>query len=105
MSLSIQISPRASQDFDEIYTYISQANPDAALQFFDAARETFTQIANNPSLGGIYQPHNQNLVGLRKWGIKGFKKYLIFYKIEENVLTIVRIVHGSRDFPTLLKPE
>ncbi|PSB57773.1 hypothetical protein C7B77_07175 [Chamaesiphon polymorphus CCALA 037] len=50
MSLRLQISPLASQDFDEIYTYISQNNPDAALRFFDAARETFATIATTPNL-------------------------------------------------------
>jgi toxin ParE1/3/4 len=73
MSLRLQISPLASQDFDEIYTYISQNNPDAGLRFFDAARETFAIIATNPSIGSLYNTRNQSFVGLRKWGIKGFK--------------------------------
>jgi len=103
MTLPLQISPLASQDFDEIYTYISQNNPDAALRFFDAARETFAKIATTPSLGRIYPTQNQSLTGLRKCGIKGFKSYIIFYLIREDVLIIVRIVHGARDFPALLE--
>jgi toxin ParE1/3/4 len=102
MSLFLQISPLASQDFDDIYTYISQNNPDAALRFFDAARETFAKIATTPSLGRVYTTQNQNLTGLRKWGIKGFKNYIIFYLIREDILIIVRIIHGARDFPALL---
>jgi toxin ParE1/3/4 len=105
MSLHLQISPLASQDFDEIYTYISQNNPNAALRFFDAARETFAKIATTPNLGRIYQTQNQNLTGLRKWGIKGFKSYIIFYLIREDVLIIVRIIHGARNFPTLLESD
>jgi toxin ParE1/3/4 len=50
MSLRLQISPLASQDFDDIYEYITQSNPDAALRCFDAARETFASIATNPLL-------------------------------------------------------
>ncbi|AFY93636.1 type II toxin-antitoxin system RelE/ParE family toxin [Chamaesiphon minutus] len=102
MSLRLQISPLASQDFDEIYTYISQNNPDAALRFFDAARKTFAKIATTPSLGRIYPTQNQSLIGLRQWGVKGFKKYIIFYLTREDVLIIIRIIHGSRDFSTLL---
>ncbi len=103
MSLRLQISPLASQDFDDIYTYIAQNNPDAALQFFDAARETFAKISTTPSLGRVYPTQNQSLTGLRKWGVKGFKSYIIFYLIREDVLIIVRVIHGARDFPALLE--
>lgn len=103
MSLLLQISHLASQDFDEIYTYISQNNPDAALRFFDAARETFAKIATTPNLGRVYPNQNKSLTGLRKWGITGFKSYIIFYLIREDVLIIVRIIHGARDFPALLE--
>jgi toxin ParE1/3/4 len=103
MSLRLQISPLASQDFDDIYTYIFQSNPDAALRFFDAARETFAKIATTPSLGRIYPTQNQSLTGLRQWGVKGFKKYIIFYLTREDVLIIVRIIHGARDFPMILE--
>jgi toxin ParE1/3/4 len=103
MSLRLQISPLASQDFNEIYTYISQNNSDAALRFFDAARETFARIAATPSLGRVYHTQNQSLIGLRKWGVKGFKNYIIFYLTREDVLIIIRIIHGARDFPALLE--
>jgi toxin ParE1/3/4 len=105
MSLRLQISPLASQDFDETYRYIAQDNPDAALRFFDAARETFAAIATTPSLGSLYQSQNQSLVGLRKRGIKGFKNYVIFYLQKDDVLVIIRILHGARDLRTILKSD
>ena len=40
MTKRIVITPRASQDIDEHFAYIAQNNPDAALQFFDAVRQT-----------------------------------------------------------------
>lgn len=49
--------------------------------------------------------NNPRLQGLRKWGIRGFEKYLIFYLVSEELITIVRIIHGSRDIPTILEQE
>lgn len=35
MTQRILITPKASQDLDDLFDYIAQANPDAALRFFD----------------------------------------------------------------------
>lgn len=45
MIRKIVIRPKASADLDEQFTYIAQSNFDAALSFFDATRQTFSQIA------------------------------------------------------------
>jgi toxin ParE1/3/4 len=105
MTLQIFITPKASTDINDLFHYIAQNNTDAALHFFDAARSTIAKLAQNPGLGKIYNISNPRLQGLRKWGIKGFEKYLIFYLITDELLTVVRIIHGSRDIPTILEQE
>ncbi|MEM8778783.1 MAG: type II toxin-antitoxin system RelE/ParE family toxin [Cyanobacteria bacterium P01_G01_bin.49] len=105
MALAIFITPKASQDLEAISDYIAQNNPDAALRFFDATRQTIAKLAQNPYLGGAYPLSNSRLAGLRKWKVKGFDKYLIFYLIEVELLTIIRIIHVSRDIPTILNEE
>ena len=105
MTLRIFITPKANTDIDDSFNYIAQNNTDAALNFFDAARSTIAKLAQNPGLGNLYNVNNPRLQGLRKWGIRGFEKYLIFYLVSEELLTIVRIIHGSRDIPTILEQE
>ena len=105
MTFGIVITPKASQDLDDLFDYIAQNNPDAALRFFDAARQSIATLAQTPSIGSLYLVNNPRLVGLRKWGVRSFEKYLIFYLISEDLLTVVRIIHGSRDIPTLLEQE
>jgi plasmid stabilization system protein ParE len=41
--------------------------------------------------------------GLRFYPLKKFENYLMFYRTveEEEVVEIVRIVHGARDLPRL----
>lgn len=38
MTRRIFITPKASQDLDNIYNFIAENNSDAALKFFDTAR-------------------------------------------------------------------
>ncbi len=45
MTRRILIRPRATVDLDEQFAYIAEDNFDAALNFFDAARQTFSQLA------------------------------------------------------------
>lgn len=45
MTRQIAITPRASLDVDEQVAYIAKDNFDAALRFFDSARQTFSQLA------------------------------------------------------------
>lgn len=105
MNLLINITPKANQDLDDLFEFMAQNNPDIALRFFDAARETIARLALMPNIGNKYFTNNPHLKGLRKWGIKGFNNYLIFYLASENELTIVRIIHASRDFNSILEQE
>jgi toxin ParE1/3/4 len=45
MTRRIVIRPKASVDIDEQFVYIGQSSFDAALSFFDATRQTFSQLA------------------------------------------------------------
>jgi toxin ParE1/3/4 len=41
MTKRIVITPKASADLDKHFEYLAQYNIEAALSFFDAARQTF----------------------------------------------------------------
>ena len=85
MTRRIVIRPKASVDLDEQFAYIADSNFDAALSFFDATRQTFSQLARLPGIGSVYNVKNPRLVGLRKWGVRGFEKHLIFYLEESHI--------------------
>ena len=103
MKRRIFITPKASHDLDEIYNFIAQNNPDTALQFFDAARQTFNQLAKNPGIGTIYEVSKPELQGLRKWRVKRFDKYMIFYRYSDDLVEIVRILYAGRDISVILE--
>ncbi len=79
MTKRIVITPRASQDLDENFACIAQNNLDAALRFFDAARQTLARLAQMSGMGRLYPVQNPRLDGLRRFLVRGFENYVIFY--------------------------
>lgn len=105
MSKQIVITAKASTDLDAHFAYIAEGDMEAALRFFDAARATFAQIARLPKIGNLYPLKNPKLKGLRKWPIKGFKKYLIFYLNYDSEVQIVRVLYGSQNLFKILEKD
>jgi toxin ParE1/3/4 len=51
---TIIVSPAARADLTAHYDYIAQTNQRAALALFDAARQTFVELARFPRMGSLY---------------------------------------------------
>ncbi len=54
-------------------------------------------------MGQIYDSENDDITNIRKWTVKGFKKYLIFYRYDDEIIEILRVIHASRDYEPLLR--
>ena len=105
MTKRILIRPKASQDLDDHFAYIAERNGEAALQFFDNVRLTLAQLARMPQMGRVYVIQNPRLQGLRKWAVRLFKRYLIFYIERDDAIEIVRILYASQDLSSILDRE
>ncbi len=105
MTKRIIISPKASQDLDDHFAYIAESNFKAALKFFDSARSTIAQLARMPGIGSSYPVENPRLQGLRKWAVKDFRRYLIFYFEREDAIDVVRILYATQDISSILEGE
>jgi toxin ParE1/3/4 len=70
---------------------------------FDAIRLTLTQIAKIPKIGVSYPLQNSRLTGLRKWKVKDFSNYIIFYLEKSEQTEVVRIFHGARNIRFVLE--
>jgi toxin ParE1/3/4 len=46
-----------------------------------------------------------NLKGIRQQAIKGFKNYLIFYRVSDLGVDILRVIHAARDIEAILSEE
>jgi toxin ParE1/3/4 len=103
MNLRILIHEDATLDLHEHCNYLAQNSQISALQFFDAARQTFAALARMPGMGQRYQSEEDDIINIHKWAVKGFKQYLIFYRYDDELLEILRIVHATRDLIPLLR--
>jgi len=99
------VSTPAQLDLREHFAYLAESDFDKALQFFDAARQTFADLARMPGVGGVYPSQKERLKDLRKWHVKGFRRFLVFYRVKEDSIEIVRVLYGAQDIQNLLDRE
>jgi toxin ParE1/3/4 len=96
---------KARADILDIFELIFDDNEDAAERWLDAVDETIDQtIANNPRIGVRRDYGRPALAEFRMIAVRDFEKYLVFYRIDGQVLRIVRVLHGARDIPNVLDP-
>jgi toxin ParE1/3/4 len=100
--LKIVISAPASLDLQSHFDYLAENDFSKALSFFDAARQTFADLARMPGMGSLYPSDKERLKDLRKWHIQGFRRFLVFYRIQEDSIEIVRVLYGTQDIQSLL---
>lgn len=95
-ALPIVRSPAAEDDLTDIWLSIAKDSPRAADHFLDAIAERIHQLAAFPESG----PRRPD-IGMDTRALT-IGNYLILYRHAEEQIYVVRIVHGARDFSTLL---
>jgi toxin ParE1/3/4 len=103
MNRRILIHENAILDLHEHSNYLAQNNRDSAFNFFDAVRQTFANLAKMPGMGQRYESQEEDVINIRKWVVKGFKQYIIFYRYDDELLEIMQIVYAVRDLEPRLK--
>ena len=94
---------QAEEDVVEIWRIIAEDNPQAAEAFLDAIEEVSSLLSATPEIGSPRYFSHPELQGLRFLTLRKFENYLLFYRAlkDEEMIEIVRIVHGARDLPRL----
>ena len=89
------ISPSASRDLNTIADYFLARNVDAGEKLFREFTKKCQYIAQFPNLGKSYSYLRPSLRGLPLDG------YIIFYRVVEDGVEIVRVVSGRQDLESL----
>lgn len=97
------LSPQAWQDALEIVAYIAADNPDAAARFVSALEATCAQLVALPGMGSARSFRRKDLMDVRMLPVTGFEQYLIFYTVVGKRITVLRVLHAARDFPTIFR--
>lgn len=88
-------SPAAEDDLIDIWFGIATDSPLAADRFLDAIAARILQLATFPESG----PQRPD-IGAEVRALT-IGNYLVLYRLAEQRVEIVRVVHGARDVSTL----
>lgn len=95
--MSVRFTVEAEDDLEHIADWIAHDDPQRALTFVQELRSKCDAIASTPRLYPFVERYERLGVGRRLHG-----NYLIFYRIEDEVVEIIHILHGARDFASIL---
>ena len=48
---------------------------------------------------------NVQLKGLRTWSVRGFDGFRIYYLVQDDLIKVIRVLHGKRDIASILERE
>lgn len=92
-----RLAAEAQDDLNAIAEYIVRDNPTRAVTFIEELKDCFRVIAERPR---SFPAREALSPGLRS-AVHG--NYLILYRIEEDYVRIMRVIHGARDLPRALQ--
>lgn len=93
-----ELSEPADQDLEEIFDYTaSEFGLEQAIDYLSGLEAVFDQLISNPELG---RSRNEIMFELRSIAKAS---HVVFYRVLEDHIKIVRVLHGNRDVPRNLK--
>lgn len=93
---SVFFSPAAASDVQEIFDQISAENLTAANRILDEIESSCASLGRHPRMGVA---RGDLLPGIRLVVVS--QLYVVFYRIQDEAVEIVRVVHGRRDYSKL----
>jgi toxin ParE1/3/4 len=96
---AIRLLKAAEEDFKEIITYIALDNYSAAEIVAENIEKSLSNLSAHPFMGKIPKEIELASMGYRFLVVQN---YLIFYTAEEQTVLVHRIIHGARDYLSLL---
>jgi toxin ParE1/3/4 len=92
--LFYQLSADADRDIEAIFDYTeAKFGFGQAVIYASEFEALFTLLLNNPEMGRHRPDIREHLYSLTH------KAHIVFYRIMQDHIRIVRVLHGSRDLP------
>jgi toxin ParE1/3/4 len=89
----------AERDLTQILEYLDGHSPKAADEFAKAIDDRCELLQEFPEMG---RPREELAPGLRCEPVKG---HVLFYRVTESAIEVLRILHSSRDIHTIIKAD
>lgn len=93
--MKIRRLPEAIADVDAIFAFIAQDNLPAADRMVERIAKALDRVADFPASGALRPDAGINIRGVNV-GV-----YVVYYRIIDDVIEVVRVLHGARDIRRL----
>jgi len=97
--MRVELSLSALHDLESIGDFIAQDSPHRAKNFVKNLRDHCSKIAKTPLAFRLRTELGESIRSA------AYGNYVIFYCADENVLRILRILHGSMDMEAQFPAE
>lgn len=98
--MKVVITSAAEADLEGIADYIARDNPVRAVSFVRELYECCLDIADMPEAWPIVPRYEHHRIRRRVHG-----RYLIFYRVSADCITILHVLSGAMDVEAILFPE
>ena len=98
--MKVAFTRRALSDLESIGDWIAQDNPQRAVTFVEELEGTCIKLAHAsrafPLVAGFES------LGIRR---RAYRSYIILYRLVGDVIEILHVVHGARDYHIILSQD
>jgi len=91
-----KLSPVAKSDVLDITDYYTEISPELAERFVDELEAALHGLCFQPGVGSRRYAHFLADRSLRMWQLDRFP-FLLFYRVDGQMLDVVRVLHERRD--------
>jgi toxin ParE1/3/4 len=93
----------ARRDLVDHAVYLgTEGGEELAERFLSQAEASFAVLLDQPQIGSPIAVRDPDLAGIRKWPVKDFESFLVFYLPHDRGVTIVRVLHARQDWWRML---
>jgi plasmid stabilization system protein ParE len=95
--MTVFLTAEAKLDLLRIGDYIAKDNPARAVSFVQELREATMQLDRLHALYAVIPRYQTQRIRRRIHG-----NYLVFFRVDEKQVMVLRILHGAMDLDSLL---
>ncbi|HEY5797983.1 MAG TPA: type II toxin-antitoxin system RelE/ParE family toxin [Bosea sp. (in: a-proteobacteria)] len=96
--MKLAFTPTARRDLQEIGDYIARDSRRQAMRFVIALERFCGKLLSQPERYPLSPRHAER--GVRRAALRD---YLVFYRVRETTVEILRILHAARDVDTIVE--
>lgn len=97
------VRPLAEIDQAQHFLYLAGRNPSAAHRLLDALDASLARIRKDPGYGARLPLPQYEGRDVRFYRPKGFDSYVIIFRVTDDAVIILRVLHGSQDIEAALE--